>query len=111
MIVAKKGTMITAKSSIENRWITRNCSFFKRIPSSLRNNTKSKQSDEYTIEGSNNTEEPDIEGTNEPLDNEVEDLEVDQSEDEIEAIQPRRNPPRERIRPPYLRDEIENLIH
>ena len=40
----------------------------------------------------------------------MENVELTEPEDEAETAHPRRNPPRERNRPQYLRDDMEKLI-
>ena len=121
IIVAIKGSMVTAKSTEGNRWVTRNSSFFKKVDIK-----KSKpQHNEYLYDSEeSNAENDGIEdnevGPNEIEDNEVRPNEIEDNEIQNEAevnegeeeqVLPRRNPPRERNRPEYLREDIENVIN
>ena len=100
--------MITAKSVKTGVTITRNSSFFKKIPSRKNEDTLHDEQDEISINGdrdSNVVQNEDVhdhvainrnEGT---------------TDVENEQFEPRRNPPRERNRPSYLRDDIRNLLN
>ena len=97
-IVSIKGSMITARSSITQRTITRNSSFFKRIPSrTIRMESGYFSDSDIDIE--NNVQ------------NESNRISVSCEGEELnsETI-PRRNPVRQRNRPPYLQDDIRNLL-
>ena len=121
IVVAVKGSMVTAKSTKENRWITRNSSFFKKIPDKryTDSSTSSRIYEDYALDDTDE-EIDDVSSINEELNemqNQIEieevaeenEIEVDRQADE-ELELPRRNPPRERNRPQYLRDDIENLV-
>ena len=83
--------MITAKSNATHRYITRNSSFFKKIPS-----RNEKKESVYISDTDNDIEDDTGNSTvNEEVDRE---------------LMPRRNPTRQRNRPPYLQDDIRNLL-
>ena len=95
IIIAIKGSMITAKSRKTNKEITRNSSFFKKINDC--------QDTEFEIF--------DEEDNSEIVDNVVgENRRVIPTADENTLV-PRRNPIRERNRPQYLQSDMENLIN
>ena len=97
-IIAIKGSMITAKSYNTGRDITRNSSFFKKIP----DNREQSEYENY-IEASD-TE--DIVNSDE-----VNGVDINEGGNvSLEEILPRRNPIREHNRPQYLRGYIQNLL-
>ena len=99
--------MITAKSVKTAITITRNSSFFKKIPS--RRNEGTSHDDQYEI--SNNGD-----GDNVVQNEDVhDDVAINRNEDTTDVengqFEPQRNLPRERNRPGYLRDDIRNLLN
>ena len=110
IITSIKGTMITAKSTTNSVLITRNLSFFKKLK-----DRKSENELDYNelFEDDNislvESAEQGVNAENEQV------INVDAEEPDVEdtndaEVLPRRNPPRIRNRPLYLRDDIENLI-
>ena len=95
IIVKINGSMITAQSSTAGTLITRNSSFFNKIPRRLE---EEPTDDEYEVVDSaaDNVNDPIVSINN---------------DNENEVFVHRRNPPRERRRPAYLRDDIRNLLN
>ena len=95
IIVKINGSMITAQSSTAGTLITRNSSFFKKIPRRLE---EEPTDDEYEVvdNAADNANDPIVSINN---------------DNENEVFVHRRNPPRERRRPAYLRDDIRNLLN
>ena len=91
-ITSMKGSMITARSNKTQSPITRNSSFFKQIPNRH----------EFIVD------DDDDDNDNEINDNANRDIIQDSNNQEVTG--PRRNPPRERNRPLYLRDDIRNQL-
>ena len=115
-IVEIKGSMITAKSNSTNKCVTRNSSFYKQIPTTL---SKRFPMENYNLPSQDEVEE--IKGheindktrrneINEELNPSNENENEDIEEEILENI-PRRNPARERNRPQYLRDDIQNVVN
>ena len=105
-IIRIKGSMIIAKSVKTAITITRNTSFFKKIPSRKKGTS---HDDQYEIsingDGDNVVQNEDVH----------DDVAINRNEDTTDVengqFEPRRNPPRERNRPGYLRDDIRNLLN
>ena len=100
-IIDMKGSMITARSNNTQSTITRNSSFFKKIPNRNRN--------EFIVDNDSDDHETDYDShDNETNDDENRDI-TEHSEHQVTVH--RRNPPRERNRPLYLRDDIRNQLN
>ena len=124
IVTETKGSMITAVSEETKKFITRNSSFFKKVPN---NNTNKKDENNiditedvpknlgnhsniiynYTnIEDENtNTDQLEDLGDHNTIEDEI------QVPIEVDHEIPRRNPVRERLRPLYLRDDVTNLLN
>ena len=113
-VVAKKGSMITARSNRTGYCITRNSSFFKKIPN--RNDSIAGDYENYSNGASDLDDQNynnDIGGDN-GVQNEANTHENDVDDLGNNVVNPeivlRRNPIRERNRPSYLQDDIQNLL-
>ena len=102
--------MITAVSDVSGKQVTRNSSFFKKVPvpSITDINSNDDLMDNDTIHDAVDLEEDETVSEN---DSELDALDHD-SENEVEDSDqsPRRNLHRQRRRPAHLRDDIANLL-
>ena len=114
-VVAKKGSTITARSNRTGYCITRNSSFFKKIPN--RNDSIAGGYENYS-NGASDLDDQDNYNNDIGGDNGVQN-EANTNENNVDdfgnnVVNPeivlRRNPIRERNRPSYLQDDIQNLL-
>ena len=99
--------MITAISNTTRRSITRNSSFYKRIPS--RKNAEGEYDNDSDVADISDDYTEQSDGLNEiNFDDEI--SQEGDNNDTTQQTIPRRNPARERNRPAYLQDDIQNLL-